>query len=59
MQAASKCKQGIARQDGLVLVEQLNRFSEMFWQSKDMVTHRVIAPYPPALEVVHPYLKDA
>ena len=59
MQAASKCKQGIARQDGIILVEQLNRFSEIFWHSKAMVTHRVFAPYPPALEVVHPYLKDA
>ena len=58
MQAASKCKQGIDRADGVELLKQLNHFSEMFWHSKDIATHRVLAPYPPALEVVHPYLKD-
>ena len=56
MQAASKCKQGIARDDSLLLLEQLNSFSEMFWHSKDIATQRVIAPYPPELEVVHPIL---
>tara|TARA_B100000768_G_C11269079_1_gene372503 strand:- start:1671 stop:2138 length:468 start_codon:yes stop_codon:yes gene_type:complete len=59
MQAASKCKQGIARKDGIILLEQLNCFAEMFWHSKDISTHHVVAPYPPALAVVHPYLKDA
>ena len=58
MQAASKCKQGIDRKDGIRLLEQLNHFSEMFWHSKDISTHRVLAPYPPMLAVVHPYLKD-
>ena len=59
MQAASKCKQSIDRRNGVKLLEHLNGFSEIFWDSKDIATHRVIVPYPPALAVVHPYLKDA
>lgn len=59
MLAASKCKQSVHREDGVELLLQLNVFAEIFWESKDVATQRVIAPYPPALEVVHPVLARA
>ena len=57
MMAGSKCKQSIERQNGLDLVELVNKFTEAFWGTKDVKTQRVIAPYPPALEVVQPILE--
>ena len=57
MMSGSKCKQSIDRQNGLDLVELVNEFTEAFWGTKDVKTQRVIAPYPPALEVVHPILE--
>ena len=57
MMSGSKCKQSIDRQNGLDLVEQVNEFTEAFWGTKDVKTQRVIAPYPPALEVVQPILE--
>ena len=57
MMAGSKCKQSIDRQNGLDLVELVNEFAEAFWGTKDIKTQRVIAPYPPALEVVQPILE--
>ena len=57
MMAGSKCKQSIERQNGLDLVELVNEFTEAFWGTKDIKTQRVIAPYPPALEVVQPILE--
>ena len=59
MQAASRCKQGSVRDDGVELLSQLNQFAELFWQIRDIPTESVIAPYPPALEVVHPVLARA
>ena len=59
MQAASKCKQGTMREDGIELLSQLNQFAELFWHSKDIPTQSVIAPYPPKLKVVHPILARA
>jgi len=57
MMSGSKCKQSIDRQNGLDLVELVNEFTEAFWGTKDIKTQRVIAPYPPALEVVQPILE--
>ena len=57
MMAGSKCKQSTDRQNGLDLVELVNEFTEAFWGTKDVKTQRVIAPYPPALEVVQPILE--
>ena len=59
MQAGSKCKQGVARDDGVELLSQVNQFAEIFWRSKDIPTQRVVAPYPPALELIHPILVSA
>ena len=57
MMQGSKCKQSIQRENGEALVELVNEFTEAFWATKDIKTQRVIAPYPPALEVVHPILE--
>lgn len=59
MQQASKCKQGIARENGENLLNSVNRFAEMFWATKGVETKSVIAPYPPALAVTQPVLKGA
>jgi nickel superoxide dismutase len=59
MQQASKCKQGIARENGINLLDSVNRFAEMFWATKGVETQSVIAPYPPALAVTQPVLKGA
>ena len=57
MMAGSKCKQNIDRENGEELVELVNKFAEIFWETKDVKTQRVTAPYPPALEVVQPILE--
>ena len=57
MMQGSKCKQSIQRENGEALVELVNEFTEAFWATKDIKTQRVIATYPPALEVVHPILE--
>ena len=56
MQQASKCKQEIAREHGEKLLEGVNKFAEMFWDTKGVATETVTAPYPPAMSVVQPKL---
>lgn len=56
MQAGSACKQDVHRADGEKLVELVNRFAEIFWETKDVETVRRPCPYPPNLEVVYPKL---
>ncbi|ADZ92373.1 superoxide dismutase, Ni [Marinomonas mediterranea] len=59
MMQASKCKQSIAKSEAAELVEKVNQFADMFWQTKDVPTYRAIVPYPPALEAVFPDLKGS
>ena len=54
MQQASKCKQEISRENGERLLESVNKFAEMFWETKGVATEVVTAPYPPAMDVVRP-----
>ena len=54
MQKASACKQEVHREDALELVALVNRFAEIFWESKSVETVRRTCPYPPAIEVVYP-----
>lgn len=54
MQKASACKQGTARSDGEALVDLVNRFAEIFWQTKDVKTSHKPCPYPPNLSTVYP-----
>ncbi len=59
MMASSRCKQNVSREDANKLVELVNQFADIFWTTKDVQTRRVVAPYPPALAIVQPILKDA
>ncbi|TDO98671.1 superoxide dismutase, Ni [Marinomonas balearica] len=59
MMQASKCKQSIQQSEGVDLVEKVNLFAEMFWQTKEVPTYRATVPYPPALESVFPDLKGS
>ncbi len=56
MQLGSKVKQTADRQVALELLEAVNRFAEIFWQTKNVEIKRAKAPYPPALEMVYPDL---
>ena len=54
MQKASACKQGTSRAEGEALVELVNRFAEIFWETKEIKTARHPCPYPPNLPTVYP-----
>ena len=56
MMAASKTKQEPSRDHALRLVELVNEFADIFWQTKKVKTKKVVCPYPPSLEVVYPDL---
>ena len=53
MQKASACKQGIMRKDGEELVDLVNRFTEIFWETKDVKTITRVCPYPPNLKTIY------
>ncbi len=56
MQVASKCRQATARENGLELLGLVNRFTEIFWETKGIATKKAVAPYKPSEEVVYPVL---
>lgn len=56
MMLASQCKQSVDREKALALIEQVNRFAEIFWATKDVAIKRSTCPYPPSVEVVYPDL---
>lgn len=56
MLKASAAKQGVSRDDAVALVELVNQFAEIFWETKGVKTKRAVCPYPPSLEVVYPDL---
>ena len=58
MQLASKCKQEIDRNNGVELLKKVNKFTEIFWDTKNIKTEKLIAPYPPELVIVCPILKS-
>ena len=55
-QYGSKARQTADRQQGINLLNAVNRFSEIFWETKNVSTKRVTSPYPPSEEVVYPDL---
>ncbi len=55
-QLGSSARQHVNRDEGLALVESLNRFAEIFWKIKDVPIKRAKAPYAPNLELVYPAL---
>ena len=59
MQMASKCKQDIDRSHGVELLKKVNKFTEIFWETKNVKTQKCFAPYPPELVIVCPILKSA
>lgn len=56
MMVASSCKQEVSRPKAEELLEHVNTFAEMFWESKGIETERKISPYPPSLSVTYPVL---
>ncbi|MEI6859626.1 MAG: superoxide dismutase, Ni [Shewanella sp.] len=57
MLAASKAKQNIDRDATLLLLEKVNRFAEIFWETKGVKTYQATCPYPPAETLIYPQLK--
>ncbi len=56
MQMGSKCRQSVARENGVELLNLVNRFAEIFWETKGVKTKIVVAPYKPSEEVIYPIL---
>ena len=56
MQLGSKSRQTTSRQTAMELLDAVNRFSEIFWETKNIQTKRVKAPYKPEEMVVYPIL---
>ena len=57
MLGASKSKQNVDRKASLELLDNVNRFAEIFWKTKNVNTFKACSPYPPSLELVYPDLK--
>ena len=58
MQAGSKCKQEIDPENVIKLLDLVNNYASVFWETKAVPTRLVIAPYPPALGFIQPVLPD-
>ena len=56
MQAGSKARQTEDRANGEKLLELVNEFAQIFWESKGMETKTVKAPYKPESDIVIPVL---
>lgn len=56
MQLGSKARQTVDREAAVKLVEKVNRFAEIFWDTKGKTTKKAKAPYNPGLEIVYPDL---
>ena len=56
MLAASSAKQHINKETTLDLLNKVNRFAEIFWQSRGLETYMATCPYPPEQELVYPVL---
>jgi len=57
MLQSSKAKQNIDKDATLELLEKVNRFAEIFWDSKGIKTFKSQSPYPPEQDVIYPDLK--
>lgn len=56
MKYGSKAKQEPDREAAMKLLNETNRFAEIFWGTKGIKTKRAKAPYEPKEEVVYPEL---
>lgn len=57
MLLSSKAKQNIDKEATISLLEKVNRFAEIFWDSKNIETFKSTCPYPPEQEIIYPDLK--
>ena len=57
MLLASKAKQNIDKGATVELLEKVNRFAEIFWDSKGIKTFKSTSPYPPEQDIIYPDLK--
>lgn len=57
MLATSYAKQNINREASVKLLDKVNQFAEIFWQTKGVEVYRATCPYPPAESLVYPMLK--
>jgi nickel superoxide dismutase len=55
-QLASKSRQTTSRDAAVDLLNQVNRFAEIFWETKGVPSKKVKAPYKPGEEMVLPAL---
>ena len=55
-QAGSKARQTANRDNAMQLLTLVNRFAEIFWETKGVATKKAKAPYKPSEEVVYPVL---
>jgi nickel superoxide dismutase len=56
MQLGSKVRQTVGRDSALELLGSVNRFAEIFWETKGIATKKAKAPYKPSEDVVYPVL---
>jgi len=56
MQLGSKGRQTASREQAMDLLNCVNRFAEIYWDSKGIQTKRVKAPYKPGEEITYPIL---
>ena len=57
MKQASAARQNIDLKAAEELLESVNRFAEIFWETKGISTRRAKAPYPTEREMVYPEVK--
>lgn len=54
MMTSSKCKQELLRENGIILIKQVNEFAKMFWDTKDIETIVVSSKNPPNVDLIIP-----
>ncbi|MEM9255167.1 MAG: superoxide dismutase, Ni [Pseudomonadota bacterium] len=59
LRTASACKQNVEPKNGRDLVDRVNDFAALFWESKGVEIQRCVAAYSPGLELVQPKLASA
>lgn len=57
MLSTSFAKQHVDRKATIKLLENVNKFAEIYWQTKSVNTYRAKCPYPPFEVIVYPDLK--
>jgi len=55
-QFGSKARQTASRENAMEFLNLINRFAEIYWETKGIPTKRAKAPYKPGEEVVYPVL---